>query len=361
MIHYENLADSNRVFFEEYKKAFASVTEKGWFILGEQVKLFERDFAAYCGAKHCIGLANGLDALILALRALNLEKGSEVIVPSNTYIATILAIVHNGLKPVLAEPDIRTYNIDPAEIEKKITPKTRAIVVVHLYGKICEMERIMGLAVKHNLKVVEDAAQAHGAKLGNKKAGSFGHAAAFSFYPTKNLGALADAGALTTNDDALAEQVAMLRNYGSKKKYYNEVAGFNSRLDEMQAAFLNIKLKALDKITEHKRKLAALYQEGLKSDFIKPVVEDGRFDVQHIYPVRHPKRDQLKEYLLKNGIGTEVHYPVAPNRQVAMKGILDKEDTPVAEEIHRTILSLPVSFGHTEQDIRKVIETMNKF
>ncbi len=361
MIEYENLAKANRVFFEEYQKAFAVTLESGWFILGEQVKKFENDFAAYCGSKHCIGLANGLDALILGLRALNIEKGSEVIVPSNTYIATILAIVHNGLKPVLAEPDIRTYNIDPVEIEKKISPRTKAIVAVHLYGKICEMEKIQAIALKHKLKVIEDAAQAHGAMLGNKKAGSFGDAAAFSFYPTKNLGALADAGALTTSNDELADKAGMLRNYGSKKKYYNEIAGFNSRLDEVQAAFLNVKLKALDKINAHKRKLAAIYQQGLKNDFIKPVVQDGRFDVQHIYPVRHEQRDKLKEYLKENGIGTDIHYPVAPNKQVAMKEVLAGQDTPIAEEIHRTILSLPISFAHTEQDIAKVIETMNKF
>jgi dTDP-4-amino-4,6-dideoxygalactose transaminase len=302
-----------------------------------------------------------LDALILALKAFDFPKGSEVIVPSNTYIATILSIVHNGLTPVLVEPDIATYNINPKKIDEQITSKTVAIMVVHLYGKVCEMDSINAIAQKHNLKVIEDCAQAHGAKYKNVKAGNWGDAGAFSFYPTKNLGAVADAGALTTNDDQIADAVKMLRNYGSKTKYYNEVVGFNSRLDEVQAAFLSVKLKHLDEINTHKRKLAALYLRNLKSDFIKPLVHPDSEDVYHIFNIRHPKRDALKDFLLKNEIKTDIHYPIAPNKQKAMIGILDGCNTPIAEEIHNTTLSLPISFYHTEQDVLNVIEVMNKF
>lgn len=361
MIEYENLAKLNKPFFEEYEKAFKETLESGWYILGTKVQTFEEEFATYCETKHCIGLANGLDALILALRAYNFEKGSEVIVPSNTYIATILAIVHNGLTPVLVEPDISTYNIDATKIEEKINSKTCAIMVVHLYGKMCEMDSVNTIAKKHNLKVVEDCAQAHGAKYKNIKAGNWGDFGAFSFYPTKNLGALADAGAMTCNDDKLADAINTLRNYGSKQKYYNEVVGYNSRLDEVQAAFLSVKLKYLDKINEHKRKLAELYLKNLKQDFIKPSVHPDYYDVYHIFNIRHAKRDALKDYLLKNEIKTDIHYPVAPNKQKAMIGILDMQSTPVAEEIHQTTLSLPISYYHTEQDILKVVETMNKF
>lgn len=361
MIEYENLAKLNKPFFEEYEKAFKETLESGWYILGTKVQTFEEEFATYCETKHCIGLANGLDALILALRAYNFEKGSEVIVPSNTYIATILAIVHNGLTPVLVEPDISTYNIDATKIEEKINSKTCAIMVVHLYGKMCEMDSVNTIAKKHNLKVVEDCAQAHGAKYKNIKAGNWGDFGAFSFYPTKNFGALADAGAMTCNDDKLADAINTLRNYGSKQKYYNEVVGYNSRLDEVQAAFLSVKLKYLDKINEHKRKLAELYLKNLKQDFIKPSVHPDYYDVYHIFNIRHAKRDALKDYLLKNEIKTDIHYPVAPNKQKAMIGILDMQSTPVAEEIHQTTLSLPISYYHTEQDILKVVETMNKF
>lgn len=361
MIEYENLAKLNKPFFEEYEKAFKETLESGWYILGNKVQTFEKEFASYCETKHCIGLANGLDALILALRAYDFEKGSEVIVPSNTYIATILSIVQNGLIPVLVEPDISSYNIDSKKIEEKLSSKTRAIMVVHLYGKMCEMDSINSIAKQHNLKVIEDCAQAHGAKYKNIKAGNWGDFGAFSFYPTKNLGALADAGAMTCNDDQLAETIKTLRNYGSKQKYYNEIVGWNSRLDEVQAAFLSVKLKALDKINEHKRKLADLYLKNLKSDFIKPTVHPDYYDVYHIFNIRHSKRNELKEYLLKNEIKTDIHYPVAPNKQKAMIGILDNVSTPIAEDIHQSTLSLPISFYHTEQDVLKVIETMNKF
>ena len=361
MIEYENLGKLNAPFFEEIEKAFKETLESGWYILGNKVKTFETEFAGYCDTKHCVGVANGLDALILALRTFEFEKGSEVIVPSNTYIATILSIIHNGLVPVLVEPDITTYNIDPKKIEEKITPKTRAIIVVHLYGKMCEMDTINTIAKKHDLKVIEDCAQAHGASYKGQKAGNWGDFGAFSFYPTKNLGAIADAGALTTNNDALADNIKTLRNYGSSVKYYNDQVGFNSRLDEVQAAFLSVKLKKLDDINAHKRKLAALYLKELKSDFIKPVVHANYFDVYHIFSIRHEKRDALKNYLLTNQIKTDIHYPVAPNKQKAMAGIIDNIATPIAETIHQTTLSLPVSFYHTEQDILRVIDVMNKF
>jgi dTDP-4-amino-4,6-dideoxygalactose transaminase len=361
MIEYENLGKLNQPFETAYQQVFERVLHSGWYVLGKEVKTFEDTFAAYCGTTECIGVANGLDALVIALRTLDLEPASEVIVPSNTYIATILAIVQAGLKPVLAEPNIHTYNIDPVTIRKAITHKTKAIMPVHLYGKCCDMESITAIAQEHNLYVIEDAAQAHGAMQNGKRVGSFGHLAAFSFYPTKNLGALGDAGAVTTSDGSLAAKVRMFRNYGSTKKYYNEVVGYNSRLDELQAALLNEKLKALDAINDHKRNLADIYHNGLKNDFIKPVREEGYHDVFHIYNIRHEKRDELKGYLLKNEIGTDIHYPVAPIHQVAMQGILDGQTSPIAEEIHRTTLSLPISYFHTEKEIERVVEILNQF
>lgn len=361
MIEYEDLGKVNEPFFPSFNKAFDEVLRSGWYILGDRVKTFEKDFAFYCCTSFCCGVANGLDALLLSLKACSFEKGDEVIVPSNTYIATILAILHAGLQPVLVEPDISTYNIDPAKIEEKITARTRAILVVHLYGKLCAMDRILPLASKKNLKVIEDCAQAHGASFRNKKAGSFGDLGAFSFYPTKNLGALADAGSVTTSDESLYRSIHSLRNYGSQVKYHNERIGYNSRLDEIQAAFLSTKLPHLDRLIRHKKDLAGLYLSGLKNSFIKPVVQENYSDVYHIFNVRHESRDQLREYLLKNEIKTEIHYPVEPNKQPAMKGILDKEPTPIAEEIHRTTLSLPISFFHTASDIERVIEIMNRF
>lgn len=361
MIEYENLAKLNQPFFAEYQDAFKKNLESGWFILGQNVKNFEKAFADYCGCSHSVGVANGLDALILALRSFNFERGSEVIIQANTYIASILSIIHSGLVPVLVEPNIDTYNIDINKIEEKITNKTKVIMPVHLYGKMCDMGPIMQIAKKYNLKIVEDCAQAHGAKYKNSKAGTFGDINAFSFYPTKNLGALADAGAVTTNNADFSESIKMLRNYGSKIKYYNEVIGFNSRLDEVQAAFLSIKLNRLDKINSHKRKLAWLYQSYLKQDFIKPQVNEDYFDVYHIYNVRHPKRDTLKSYLKENDILTEIHYPVAPNKQKAMLPFFKDCHTPIAEQIHQTTLSLPISYFHTENDIMQVIEVMNKF
>lgn len=361
MIEYENLKQANQAFFEDYTKAFGETLGSGWYILGKQVEHFENAFASYCGTKHCVGVANGLDALVLALRAFGFKPGDEVLVPSNTYIATILAVLHNGLVPVPVEPDIRTYNMDPAKIEERITPRTKAILPVHLYGKLCDMDSILAIAQKHGLKIVEDCAQAHGAHYKGRKAGNWGDYGAFSFYPTKNLGALGDAGSLNCNDDHLAETARMFRNYGSKQKYYNEVIGFNSRLDEMQAAFLSVKLRSLDAINAHKRRLAEIYFAGLKNDFIKPLHQEDYFDVFHIFNVRHEKRDALKAYLLEKGIRTDIHYPVAPKDQQAMQGTWNDYALPLADEIHRTTLSLPVSFCHTEKDIETVVKAMNAF
>lgn len=362
MIEYENLRKYNQPFYEEYEQAFSQVLENGWFILGNEVSAFEKEFADYCGNKYSVGVANGLDALILALKIFNFPIGSEVIVPSNTYIATILAILNCGLKPILVEPDINTYNIDPSLIEKSITKKTVAIMVVHLYGKCCDMNKIQNICKSNGLKLIEDCAQSHGAMFKNQKSGTFGDFGAFSFYPSKNLGALGDAGSVNMNDESLYKMVRKYRNYGSEKKYYNDVVGMNSRLDEVQAAFLRIKLKYLDQINEHKRSLAIIYNNLLKGEFIKPALNDDYYDVYHIYNIRHPKRDELKEYLLTNGVQTEIHYPVPPHRQVAMKGLLsEKQSFPIAEEIHSTTLSLPISFIHQEADIVKVAEILNRF
>jgi len=362
MIDYENLYKVNTPFIKKYKKKFNAIINKGWYILGNEVLQFENEFAEYCGTKHCVGVANGLDALILSLLAFDFPEKSEILVPSNTYIATILSIIKAGHVPVLVEPDIQTYNINENLIEKKINSKTKAIMPVHLYGRLCNMRSIIEIAKKHNLKVIEDAAQAHGASLNDKKAGSWGDLTAFSFYPTKNLGALGDAGAVTTNDETLADKIKTLRNYGSKKKYHNELPGINSRLDEIQAGFLRIKLEKLDKINAHKNKLAEIYNNELpEGKFIKPLTEKNYFHIYHIYNIRHSERERLKSYLENKGIKTDIHYPIAPNKQQAMKGILDSQETPIAEEIHNTTLSLPISFGHTESEIYSVCKTLKSF
>jgi len=361
MIVYENLRKVNEPFFDEYKKSFSDILDGGWYILGGAVKSFEAEFAEYCGAQYCVGVASGLDALILALRVYGFKPGTEVIVPSNTYIATILSILHCGLKPVLVEPDIETYNIDPNRIEEAITPKTTAIMVVHLYGKMCDMDSIIRIAKRYNLKIIEDCAQAHGSRYKEKKAGTCGECGAFSFYPTKNLGALGDAGAVITNDPDLAEKLRMFRNYGSKVKNYNEVIGYNSRLDEVQAGFLSVKLKKLDDINNHKRKLASIYLDKIGADFVKPVISEDYYDTYHIFNIRHPERDRLKKYLMDRGIGTDIHYSVPPHKQKAMNGMFDGRDYPVSDEIHATTLSLPISYGHDEKNIHGVIERLNGF
>lgn len=360
MIAYEDLYLLNQPFMQQYRDSFSDSLEKGWFILGNKVSAFETEFAAYCGGGYCAGLASGLDALVLALRYFEFPEGSEVIVPSNTYIATILAIYHNGLVPVLVEPDLATYNIDPVQIAAHITPKTKAIMVVHLYGKACDMDAVNAIAGQHGLKVIEDCAQSHGALYKQKQTGTFGDFGAFSFYPTKNLGALGDGGALLSAAPDRIEKIKALRNYGCHEKYYNNYIGLNSRLDEIQAGFLSVKLPFLDEINAHKRQLAAMYHAGLKSDFILPVVHPDYQDVYHIYAVRHPERDRLRAYLLENGIKTEIHYPVPPHRQEALKDKLGGA-YPISELIHRTTLSLPISYCHSEAQVEKVISVMNAF
>jgi dTDP-4-amino-4,6-dideoxygalactose transaminase len=368
MIEYENLAKLNAPWMHELQQAANAVIASGWYVLGNQVRQFEYEFAEYNQSGHCIGVASGLDALILSLAAFEFEKGAEVIVPANTYIATILAILHNGLRPVLVEPDEDTYNINANKIADKITKQTRAIIVVHLYGKPCEMDKIIALADRHQLKVIEDCAQAHGAKYNGKKVGNFGHCNAFSFYPTKNLGALGDGGAVVTADAQVAEKIRKLRNYGSDVKYHNELIGFNSRLDEIQAAMLRVKLRYLDKINNHKRSLAAVYDALLADTVTKPRHDAVNLDVYHIYAIRSPCRDELKAHLSKQGIGTEIHYPVAPSQQMAIReargrGLIefDDSDFPISQRMHDTVLSLPISYFHTESQVREVSAAINSF
>jgi dTDP-4-amino-4,6-dideoxygalactose transaminase len=360
MIEYENLANSNSAYFSELEAAASRVIRGGWYVLGQEVSAFEQEFSQYVGAKHCIGVANGLDALILSIEALNLPKGSEVLVASNTYIATILAILRAGHQPVLVEPVLETFNMDPALLPEALTPKTRAICVTHLFGKACRMDAISAFAEAHGLKVIEDCAQSHGAKLAGKMTGTFGDAGCFSFYPTKNLGAVGDAGAIVTDDDELAERLRHLRNYGSKQKYVNEYVGVNSRLDEIQAAMLRVKLKHMHAMTEHKRALANIYFAELPSFVKLPVVNLDEFDVFHIFGIRSPRRNILKEFLLQHNVKTEIHYPIPPHKQRAMQGLFSGQ-YPVAQELHDTELSLPISYGHTAQDIHEICKTIQKF
>lgn len=360
MIEYESLANSNAVFMDELEDAAKRVIRGGWYVLGQEVADFEAEFAQYVGAKHCIGVANGLDALILSIEALDLPKGSDILVASNTYIATILAIVRAGHRPVLVEPDRETFNIDPTLLSAALTDSTRAICVTHLFGKACRMDSIATFAREHGLRVIEDCAQSHGAKLNGVMTGTFGDAGCFSFYPTKNLGAVGDAGAVITNDDALADRLRHTRNYGSKRKYVNEYIGVNSRLDEIQAALLRVKLRYLDQMTQHKRVLAEIYFANLPDWLKLPRRLDGEYDVFHIFGVRHPKRDELRAWLLGRGVKTEVHYPIPPHRQKAMQSVLSGE-WPIAEELHNTELSLPISYGHSTDDVLRVCEILKEY
>ena len=329
---------------EELQEAFTQVLDSGWFIQGKQLEAFETEYAAFCGAKHCIGVGNGLDALHLILRAYDIGTGDEVIVPSNTYIATWLAASYAGATPVPVEPDERTYNINPALIEAAITPKTKAIMAVHLYGQPADMDAINLIALKYNLKVIEDAAQAQGAGYKGKLAGNLGDAAGHSFYPGKNLGALGDGGAITTNDDELADKLKVLRNYGSRVKYFNEVKGYNSRLDEMQAAFLHVKLLKLTEWNTRRKQIAAYYQENLyATNLVLPFVPDWADPVWHLYVVRSKNRDQLQQHLNDSSIGTVIHYPVPPHLQNAYSELNYIQGSfPIAEIIHEQVLSLPI-------------------
>lgn len=362
MIEYENLNKVNARFEESFGEAFIEFIKKGRYILDSEVEQFENEFSEYCGSKFCIGVASGFDALYLSLIALDLPKGSEVLVPSNTYIATIFSILQAGLKPVLVEPRLTTYNIDPEQIKHHLSQKTRAIMIVHLYGKPCEMDAIKVITDLHGLHLIEDCAQAHGATFHGRKIGTFGTMGAFSFYPTKNLGALGDAGAIITDNEELAEKLKALRNYGSEKKYYNKYSGINSRLDELQAAFLRIKLRHLDDLNRHKVSLANIYLNTISNkSIILPVIQNGVEDVWHIFNLRHDRRDDLRQHLLMNGIKTEVHYPLPPHKQTACLELFEGLYFPVSEEIHRTTLSLPISIIHTKQDIEYIAEVLNSY
>jgi len=353
----------------QYQDAFGEVLErilsKGWYILGEEVASFERSFAAYCGTTHCIGVGNGLDALILIMEAYKemgvFKNGDEVIVPANTYIASILAISKAGLTPVLSEPSVSDYLIDVNKIEEKITPKTRAILPVHLYGQLCNMEAINAVATKHGLKVIEDSAQSHGAIQGGKRSGNLSDASGFSFYPGKNLGALGDAGAITTNDAELAGTISVLRNYGSETKYYNLYKGTNSRLDELQAAFLSVKLAQLDTENERRREVAAYYLRNINNPkLILPVVHGTDNHVWHLFVVRTENRDQLQKHLTAGGIQTVIHYPIPPHRQKAYPE-LSNMHFPISELIHDTIISIPMSPLLTDADAEYVVSVLNAY
>lgn len=363
-IPFLSFEETNKKIKPEIIKAFEQFFDKSWYVLGDSVKKFEQEFALFSDVKHCVGVSNGLDALHIALRALNVGMGDEVIVPSNTYIATVLAVSYVGAIPVFVEPDLNTYNINPAKIEASITSKTKAIMPVHLYGQACEMDSIIAIAEKNELFVVEDNAQSQGATYSGRRTGSFGHINGTSFYPGKNLGALGDAGAVTTDDPELAKKASILRNYGSDKKYYNEVIGYNMRLDECQAAFLTVKLKYLEQWTTQRHQIAGWYNAALRNigDLILPVVKENATHVYHIYMVRTKQRNALQKYLEENSIGTLIHYPVPPFLQKAYANLDHKPgDFPIAEEIANTCLSLPVWPGIKEEEINRIAGIIQKF
>lgn len=366
MIPFLNLGLINSKYREELLDAFARVVDSGWYILGSEVKAFEAEFAAYCDSQHCVGVSNGLDALTLILRSYRelgtLREGDEVVVPANTYIATILSITENRLKPLLVEPELDSYNLDPRLIESVLTPRTRAIMVVHLYGQAANMPAIMAVARDAGLKVVEDCAQAHGAALRGRQVGTLGDAAGFSFYPGKNLGALGDAGAVMTDDGQLAEVIRALRNYGSHAKYQNRYQGVNNRLDEVQAALLRVKLKYLADENRRRREITQRYRGGIRHPAIAlPTVKEGEEShVWHLFVVRTPHRERLQEHLKARGVQTLIHYPIPPHRQSAYSdwGHLQY---PITEEIHRTCLSLPVDISMTDEAIARVVEACNTY
>ena len=366
MIHFLNLRKLNQPFEVAFQKKMKQFLDGGWYILGNEVKQFETDFASYCSTKHCIGVGNGLDALVLIFKGYihlgKLQKGDEVIVPANTYIASILAVLQADLVPVLVEPRLETYNINPEEIEAKITSKTKAILPVHLYGQLCEMKAINEIAQKHNLLVIEDAAQAHGSQFSeNEKAGNLSNAAAFSFYPGKNLGALGDGGAITTNDDELAEVLFSMRNYGSKVKYENEIIGVNSRLDELQAAFLNIKLKQLDSENEFRRSMAKRYLSEIKNARITmPSWDFSQNHVFHLFVIRTSNRLELHNFLKENGIDTMIHYPIPPHKQKALSQ-WSSFSFPITEKIHDEVLSIPLNSGLKASEIQHIITILNQY
>lgn len=361
MIKFLDLHKINEQYRGELDSAIERVLDSGWYLLGKENKVFEENFATYCGTKHCIGVANGLDALNLIIKAYGFGEGDEIIVPANTYIASILAITQNGCTPVLVEPDIETYNIDIRLIEEKITPKTKAIMVVHLYGQAVETEKVWELAKKYDLKVIEDSAQGHGAFYKGKRTGNLGDASGFSFYPGKNLGCLGDGGAVTTNDDELADKLRTIANYGSKVKYHNLYKGVNSRLDELQAAVLDVKLKYLDKENSKRREIATYYRENIKNpSVILPKAHDEKAHVWHVFVVRVSDREHFLEYLTKNEIQTIIHYPIPPHKQLAyteMEGL----SLPVTEKIHAEVISLPISPVMEDAEVKRVVEVVNAY
>lgn len=372
MIKFLDLQKINAQYAIELKQAAAEVIDSGWFLMGEKLANFEKELAQYVGASHAVGVANGLDALRLILNAYIelgiMSAGDEVIVPANTYIASLLAISDNNLVPVLVEPNISTYNIDFDLIEQHITPKTKAIMVVHLYGQVCWSDDLVTLAKKYNLKIIEDNAQAIGATWNGIKTGNLGDAAGFSFYPGKNLGALGDAGAVTTNDPQLAEQVRALGNYGSKKKYVNEYQGLNSRLDEIQAAFLSVKLKHIDAENAHRRHVAASYLQGITNPrFQLPIPHNTQFKheensehVWHLFVIRSKNRDELQDYLTKNGVQTLIHYPIPPNKQAAYVS-MNHLNFSITNAIHDEVLSLPISPLISMEEVLMVMTVLNNY
>lgn len=364
-VEFLNLKKINAQYEDELIESCKRVIQSGWYLVGKELTNFEENFANYCGVKHCIGVANGLDALILTLQAWIelglLNKGDEVLVPSNTYIASIMAISENGLTPVLIEPDTKNFNLHPAYLRERITSKTKAILPVHLYGQICPMNEIMEIAREFNLLVLEDCAQSHGAVLDGVKAGAWGDAAAFSFYPGKNLGALGDSGAITTNDSRLADTLRALRNYGSHKKYENIYIGHNSRLDEIQAAMLSVKLTHLDAETNIRKSIAQRYLNEIKhADVILPAVTEPQGHVWHLFVICTTKRDSLQKYLSEHGVQTLIHYPIPPHKQKAYEGVFDYP-LPISEKIHSEVLSLPISPVMCEEEVSHVINVVNDF
>lgn len=347
----------------ELRSAFERVRSRSWYIGGEELDAFERAFAAYCGAGCCVGCGNGLDALALSLQALGVGPGDEVIVPSNTFIATALAVVRVGAEPVFAEPDIETFDLDPTRFEAAVTARTRAVMPVHLYGQPCDMDAVMDIAERHGLYVVEDAAQAHGARWRGRRVGSFGDAAGFSFYPGKNLGALGDAGTAVTSDPELAERIRALGNYGSDRKYHHVLEGCNSRLDELQAAFLAAKLSCLDRVNDFRRRVAARYLAGIDNPLVTlPKVTEGAEPVWHIFAVRCARRDELASFLAVRGVECGMHYPTPMHLQGAFRRLdIHKGALPIAEEISATELSLPMFYGMDDEQVDVVIESVNEF
>ncbi|GGY23157.1 aminotransferase [Rhodanobacter panaciterrae] len=360
-----SLKDVNARYAEELKAAAARVIDSGWYVLGEELAAFEREFANYCGVRHAVGVGNGLDALSLILRGYKelgaIEEGDEVIVPGNTFIASFLAITENRLVPVPVEPDPATFNMDPAGVEAAIGPRTRAIMAVHLYGQLADMPALAALARRHNLLLIEDAAQAHGAASAGNKAGAFGEAAAFSFFPTKNLGALGDGGAVVTRNDVLAERIAALRNYGSAVKYHHLFQGLNSRLDEIQAAMLRVKLKYLDEDIARRRQVAQRYRDGIRHPHIQlPAVAREEQHAWHLFVVRCSRRDALQQHLQAHGIQSQVHYPVPPHKQPAYAGLQDAH-LPLTERLHDEVLSLPIGPTLSDDAVDRVIAACQAF